>query len=232
MFGTWSVTQLINRLRPSLSSERELGASDIRFLLSRGGRKVVKGTAYRVLLRNCRLPIFIGKSVTIRGSERIEAGPGLHIGDFSLIDCLGAERVEIGRFVTIREGAWLQCTSHAGQGGEGLSIGDRTYIGPRAVLGAGGYLKIGSRCQIGAGVFFSTEEHRTDGEEIFGSGVSRSGINIGDDVWIGNGVHVLDGVQIGNGCVIGAGAVVRTDIPAGAVAVGVPARVVHSRRGR
>jgi len=40
---------------------------------------------------------------------------------------------------------------------------------------------------------------------------------------------VLDGVTIGDGAVVGAAAVVREDVPAGAVAVGIPARVVSTR---
>jgi acetyltransferase-like isoleucine patch superfamily enzyme len=43
------------------------------------------------------------------------------------------------------------------------------------------------------------------------------------------GVNVLEGVRIGQGAVIGAGAVVTKDVPAYAVAVGVPARVVRMR---
>ena len=52
---------------------------------------------------------------------------------------------------------------------------------------------------------------------------------LGNDVWIGHGVVVLPGVSIGNGAAIGAGAVVSGDVPAFAVAVGVPARVVRFR---
>jgi acetyltransferase-like isoleucine patch superfamily enzyme len=39
----------------------------------------------------------------------------------------------------------------------------------------------------------------------------------------------MDGVRIGDHVVVGAGAVVTEDLPAGAVAVGVPARVVRTR---
>jgi acetyltransferase-like isoleucine patch superfamily enzyme len=46
---------------------------------------------------------------------------------------------------------------------------------------------------------------------------------------MGAGAKILDGVTIGHHAVVGAGAVVRTDVPAHAVAVGVPARVVSSR---
>jgi serine acetyltransferase len=52
---------------------------------------------------------------------------------------------------------------------------------------------------------------------------------IGNDVVIGAGARILGPVTIGNGASIGANAVVLSDVPAGAVAVGVPA-VVRSRR--
>ncbi len=51
--------------------------------------------------------------------------------------------------------------------------------------------------------------------------------DIGDNVFIGAGARVLGGIRIGDGAKIGANAVVITDIPAGATAVGVPAKVIH-----
>lgn len=54
-------------------------------------------------------------------------------------------------------------------------------------------------------------------------------VSIGHDVWIGHGAIVLPGRSIGNGAVIGAGAVVTKDIPAYAIAVGNPARVLRPR---
>ena len=52
---------------------------------------------------------------------------------------------------------------------------------------------------------------------------------LGNDVWIGHGAIILPNVTIGDGAAIGAGAVVSRDVPAFAVAVGVPARVVRYR---
>jgi len=55
-------------------------------------------------------------------------------------------------------------------------------------------------------------------------------IVIEDNIWIGAGVRILGGVRIGTGSVIGAAAVVTKDIPPMSVAVGVPARVIKSRK--
>jgi len=54
--------------------------------------------------------------------------------------------------------------------------------------------------------------------------------SIGDDVVIGAGARILGPVTIGNGAQIGANAVVIHDVPAGAVAVGIPARIKPSAR--
>ncbi len=54
-------------------------------------------------------------------------------------------------------------------------------------------------------------------------------IRIEDDVWIGARVIVLPGVSIGKGAIIGAGAVVTKDVPAYAICVGNPARVIRFR---
>lgn len=58
---------------------------------------------------------------------------------------------------------------------------------------------------------------------------SKGDIVIEDGVWIGSNSVILSGVHIGRGAVIGAGAVVVNDIPAYAIAVGNPAKVVKYR---
>ena len=49
---------------------------------------------------------------------------------------------------------------------------------------------------------------------------------IGDGVFIGAGAKVLGAITVGDGARIGANAVVVRDVPAGATAVGIPARVL------
>jgi serine O-acetyltransferase len=54
------------------------------------------------------------------------------------------------------------------------------------------------------------------------------GVEIGGHVDIGAGAKILGPVRIGDHAKIGANAVVQTDIPAGATAVGVPARIIKA----
>jgi serine acetyltransferase len=61
-----------------------------------------------------------------------------------------------------------------------------------------------------------------------GAGSRPGGPVIGDHVMIGCHTCILGPVHVGDGAKIGAGAVVVTDIPAGATAVGVPAKAIHA----
>lgn len=54
-------------------------------------------------------------------------------------------------------------------------------------------------------------------------------IKIGNDVWIGARAIIMDGVTIANGAVIAAGAIVTKDIPAYAIAAGVPSKIIRYR---
>lgn len=51
---------------------------------------------------------------------------------------------------------------------------------------------------------------------------------IGDNVEFGAYAQVLGGVKIGNNCKIGAMSVVLNDVPDGATAVGIPARIIEN----
>lgn len=201
------------------------------YLVNKGVIPLLRGvflTIYR--FGKIKPPFFRGKSTRIIHSNHLKTGEFCYIGDFSYINCLSKSGVILGNRVTIREFAWLQITSDTKNLGEGIVIGNETYIGPRCNLGAAALLRIGEKCQIGAGVSFIAENHNF-GEKIpiFDQGITRKGITIGNDCWIGNNVIVLDGVTVGDGVVIGAGAVVTKDIPSNSVAVGNPARVIKER---
>ena len=57
----------------------------------------------------------------------------------------------------------------------------------------------------------------------------ESAVRLGHDVWIGHGAIVLPGLSIGTGAAVGAGTIVTKDVPAFAVVVGNPGRVLRYR---
>jgi acetyltransferase-like isoleucine patch superfamily enzyme len=65
---------------------------------------------------------------------------------------------------------------------------------------------------------------------IWKAGLTAKPTVIEDDVFLGCRVVLLGGVLVGGGAVVAAGAVVTSDVRAGAIAAGVPAKVV-ARRG-
>ncbi|MFO0752910.1 MAG: acyltransferase [Thermodesulfovibrionales bacterium] len=126
----------------------------------------------------------------------------------------------------------LRDTAVATGAGGSVSIGADTYIQPRCqIMGYKGPIRIGRGVQIGPNCAFYSYAHGFAPGELISRQelTTKGGIRIGDDAWIGFGVVVLDGVEIGEGAVVGAGAVVTRSVPAGGVAVGVPARVVKMR---
>ncbi len=83
---------------------------------------------------------------------------------------------------------------------------------------------VGRRCALQQGVTLGAARERG----LVVDGRVDSPV-VGDDVSIGAGARVIGAITLGHGCTIGANAVVLEDVPAGALAVGVPARLVESR---
>lgn len=91
-------------------------------------------------------------------------------------------------------------------------------------------VSIGARTMIGPNCQLLTAGHPVDDVDMRAAGWENGApIAIGEDVWFGGSVIVLGGVSIGDRAVVGAGAVVTKDIPADAIAVGNPAKVVRMR---
>jgi maltose O-acetyltransferase len=88
-------------------------------------------------------------------------------------------------------------------------------------------ITIGKDVLLGPNVQLLTPTHPVDIESRRAKYEAAKPIVIHDNAWLGGGVIVLAGVTIGENSVIGAGSVVTKDIPANAVAVGNPARVIR-----
>lgn len=117
--------------------------------------------------------------------------------------------------------------------GERITLGQFCHIGESCFLWAGdttGRIEIGDHVSLAPGVFITASDYQFVTGLPFREQPKRErDIRIGSDVWLGAGVVVTAGVTIGDGCIVGAGAVVTKDIPAGAIAAGVPARVIGQR---
>jgi acetyltransferase-like isoleucine patch superfamily enzyme len=203
----------------------------IAYLWQRGGWSRVRGGIRGIRFGSRGGRLFIGARVRIMFPRHIHVGRNVLIGDDSYVSGLSTGGVRFGDDVRIREGAWIQATSVLDEPGVGLTIGKGTYVGPRAVFGAGGGITIGRGVLFGSSVHLLAENHAIGNPEepIHAQGVTRAGISIGDDAWVGDSVIVLDGVTIGRGAVIGAGSVVTRSVPDGAVVVGNPARQIRQR---
>ena len=116
----------------------------------------------------------------------------------------------------------------------GIQIGAGTIVNVGAYLSGEGGLTIGADVLIGAQAKLLSAGHDIDaGDDIIARNrITRSRIVVEDGAWIGAGAIVLEGVRIGRGAVVAAGAVVRSDVPSGMIAAGVPARVIRARRHR
>jgi acetyltransferase-like isoleucine patch superfamily enzyme len=113
-----------------------------------------------------------------------------------------------------------------------MVIGAGTWIGQQCFFHSAGGLTIGQDVGVGPGVKIVTSTHRLDvlDQPILHAPIDLAPVVIEDGGDIGVGAILLPGVTVGRGAQIGAGAVVTSNIPAWAIAAGVPARVIGSRR--
>lgn len=201
--------------------------ADILYLLQKVGLSPLRGLLRRLFLaRGSSVPL-LGPQVKIISPHRLRFGRLCFVGAGTYIDAHAAEGVVFGAGVTLRERCIVQCRSGLNAPGQRLRIGDRTFIGPHCKIGVGGPVDIGSNVQLGFSVSINAESHESDGQSFTGGHVSRKGVRIGDNAWIGDGVVILDGVEIGANAVIGAGSVVTRSVEPGRVVAGVPARVLR-----
>lgn len=178
--------------------------------------------------------VVIGRGTTILPNSHLlghtavgkecEIGPNsilrdAEIGDHCTITASVVEQAvmedqsDIGPFGHLRKGARLCRGAHMGNYGEMKN----STLGPRSKMGHFGYLgdaTIGEDVNIGAGTITCNYDGKRKHKTV-----------IHDRAFIGSDTMLVAPVEIGAGARIGAGSVVTHDIPAGAVAYGIPARV-------
>lgn len=111
-----------------------------------------------------------------------------------------------------------------------ISIGKATYINRHTFIDAVLSITIGEHCAIGPNCYITDHNHGLDlAKPPLEQPMIAQPTKIGDRVWLGAKVTVLKGVTIGDDAVIGAGSVVTKNIPQGAIALGIPAKVIKTR---
>ena len=165
-----------------------------------------------------------------RVGERCTIGPNTVIEDSTVGDgCVAVASVleqavmedgsDIGPFAHLRKGARLCEGAHVGNFGE-LK---QSTLGPGAKMGHFSYLgdaEVGAGANVGAGTitcnYDGERKHRTVIEE---------------GAFIGSDTMLVAPVRVGKGAKTGAGSVITRDVPPGALAYGVPARVHDEGEG-
>lgn len=112
-----------------------------------------------------------------------------------------------------------------------LEVGADTVFGHHCTIATRSSVSIGAYCLVAELVSIRDHDHnfKSLDEPTVAQGACVAPVVIGQNVWLGAKVTVLRGVTIGDNAVVGAGAVVTRDVPANAVAAGVPARVLRMR---
>ena len=187
----------------------------LRFMRQRGMLNLKYG---RLLLRLAWWKLRLGRRLKLDGFAFVGPGCKLQVGRDAVL--------ELGRWSWVGHGTKIRC--HEGV----VSIGAKTVLGQECTISAYQHVSIGRECVIADRVMLIDFDHgmvEVD-RPIRLQGIYKRDVRVGHNVWIGYGVAILRGVTVGDNSIIGTSAIVSHDVPANAVAAGVPVRVLRMRR--
>ncbi len=192
--------------------------------------KILRGMTLIIFGRNPK-GMMMSTGVKMINQSKIRWGRYLKIGRNVTLSGLGKEGLILGNNVSIGDYSSLIVATTLQDVGKGIVIGNNVGLGEFAYLGGAGGLSIDDDCIIGQYFSCHPENHiyHDENKLIRLQGVSRKGIVIGKNCWIGSKVTVLDGVVIGDGCVVAAGSVVTKSFPDNSIIGGVPAKILKNR---
>jgi len=223
------IQKIIQKRNPDFQFDEAVDGRMILALTYEKGWAILR--SYKLLFQLC-IPnlLFFGKGVQVINAHKIKFGKWVKLDDYVCLNGLGTGFLKIGNKSGIGPYSRVEVSTSFNNIGKYIHIGKNVGIGAFAYLGGGGGLSIGDNCIIGQYFSCHPENHnyQNANQLIREQGVTRQGIHIGNNCWIGSKVTVLDGVNIGDNCVIAAGAVVTKNMPANSVIGGVPAKVLKS----
>lgn len=175
---------------------------------------------------------FISPTTKMFSTNLIKLNGNLNIDHSCLIDALSLEGISFGKNVSIHSYCSFQASGTLIDLGKGIEIGNNVGVGRNCHFGGAGGICVGDDTIFGQYVSIHSENHvfTDDQKPIRKQGVSRLGITIGSNCWIGAKVTILDGAVIEDGCIIAAGAlVIEGNYENNSVYGGVPAKKIKKR---
>lgn len=149
--------------------------------------------------------------------------PYIVVGKRTYIESTATLKIKNGGTITIGNNVVISSGVQIITWGADVIIEDNTQINPYTVIHGG--VKIGQNVMIAAhcGIFPANHIFSDTSKPMLMQGLSRKGIVVEDNCWLGCGVKILDGVSVKYGSVIGANSVVVKNTVKNSVWVGSPA---------
>jgi acetyltransferase-like isoleucine patch superfamily enzyme len=179
------------------------------------------------LLGSCGRNVIFGQNVVLRHPHKIRIGDDVVIDDNCLIDAKGTTNrgITIGSGVFVGRNSILSCKNGDIALADGANVGFNCEIFSASQVSIGRDTLLAAYCYVIGG----DHDFSDPSVAVLAQGRRSAGVTVGAGAWLGAGAKILDGVIVGDRAIVGAGAVVRDAVPDGAIAVGIPARIVGQR---
>jgi acetyltransferase-like isoleucine patch superfamily enzyme len=227
------IEKIIRKLKndPNYKLDSNYSIKDMLLIIYGRLKQIGRGFFKKLFLKRATGLLFSGRNVTIKHGYLFQAGKNLILEDDVFINALSYNGITLGDNVSMARGCTLICTGVIANKGIGISIGDNTGINSGVFIGGQGGVTIGNNVIIGPGTKIFSENHNFQdiAIPIKDQGVTRKGVNIKNNCWIGAGVTILDGVTIEEGCIIAAGSVVNKNVDSNSIIAGVPGKLIKKR---
>lgn len=151
------------------------------------------------------------------------------------IDIRNKKNIDFGKNLTTGRYCRIEAYSNNSSNNFKIIFGNNVQLNDNVHITAMEKVVIGNNVLMASKIYISDCSHGSYNGDIKDSNPSSKPserimitkpVIIEDNVWLGEFVSVLPGVKIGKGAIIGSNSVVTKDIPANAIAVGSPARVI------
>lgn len=114
-----------------------------------------------------------------------------------------------------------------------LTIGDNVQFNDNVHIGCTNYIYIGNNVLIASNVFITDHNHGFNNSitelkipPFKRQIVSKGGVIINENCWLGENVSILPNVSLGKNCIVGSNSVVTKSFPDNSIIAGNPAKII------